>query len=169
MFLGFTLKIISWHFVSTWDPIFQLVLHTGAKAKANPNQSRLDDPQDLLKRAAKDRCMIAIESGADAADQFAEVVRIGKALDIAAMSSSRRIRSNNRLQRTVRCWTGAIICIQEACMSDKELTIHVYINNSNIFGGAQTTAGKPEAHVPWHQPSPVGTARSSSPSPGARL
>jgi hypothetical protein len=34
-------------------------------------------------------------------------------------------------------------------VSAKDLPIHVFIDNSNLFGGAQTTAGKLEAHVPW--------------------
>jgi len=56
--------------------IFQLVLHTGAKAKGNPKQFRLNDPQSLLKWAAKDRCIIAFESDADAMTKRAEVMRM---------------------------------------------------------------------------------------------
>jgi hypothetical protein len=58
--------------------IFQIVLHTGAKAKVNPKQFHLDDPQSLLKWAAKDRCVIAFESDADAMTKRAEVVRMVK-------------------------------------------------------------------------------------------
>ena len=46
-------------------PMFQLVLHTGAK-KGSPKQFRLDDPSGLVKWAAKDRCTISFESNADA-------------------------------------------------------------------------------------------------------
>jgi hypothetical protein len=60
-------------------PMFQLVFHTGAKAKANPKQFRLDDPQSLLKWAAKDRCIMTFESDADAATNRAEVARMIKA------------------------------------------------------------------------------------------
>lgn len=59
--------------------IFQLVFHTGAKAKANPKQFRLDDPQNLVRWAAKDRCIIAFESDADATTKRAEVVKMVKA------------------------------------------------------------------------------------------
>lgn len=58
--------------------IFQLILHTGAKAKASPKQFLLDDPQGLLKWAAKDRCTIAFESDADAMTKSAEVTRLVK-------------------------------------------------------------------------------------------
>ena len=47
-------------------PMFQLVLHTGAKSKGSPKQFRLDDPSGLVKWAAKDRCTISFESDADA-------------------------------------------------------------------------------------------------------
>jgi hypothetical protein len=56
--------------------IFQLILHTGAKAKGKPKQFRLNDPQSLLKWAAKDRCIIAFESDADAMTKRAEVMRM---------------------------------------------------------------------------------------------
>jgi hypothetical protein len=55
---------------------FQLILHTGAKAKANPKQFRLQDPKGLLKWAAKDRCIIAFVSDADARAKGSEVVRM---------------------------------------------------------------------------------------------
>jgi hypothetical protein len=58
--------------------VFQLVLHTGAKARANPKQFHLDDPQGLLKWAAKDRCIMAFASDADAMTKRAEVTRLVK-------------------------------------------------------------------------------------------
>lgn len=58
--------------------IFQLVLHTGAKAKKNPKQFHLDDPQALLKWAAKDRCVMAFASDTDAIAKRAEVTRMVK-------------------------------------------------------------------------------------------
>lgn len=58
--------------------IFQLVLHTGAKARKNPKQLHLDDPQTLLKWAAKDRCVMAFASDADAIAKRAEVTRMVK-------------------------------------------------------------------------------------------
>jgi len=58
--------------------IFQLILHTGAKAKRVPKQFCLDDPQGIVKWAAKDRCIIAFESDADAKAKRAEVTRIVK-------------------------------------------------------------------------------------------
>lgn len=57
---------------------FQLILHTGAKAKASPRQFRLDDPRKLLKWAAKDRCIMAFDSDADAVSKRAEVARMVK-------------------------------------------------------------------------------------------
>jgi hypothetical protein len=56
--------------------VFQLILHTGAKAKGNPRQFRLDDPQGFVKWAAKDRCIMAFESDADAMTKRSEVVRM---------------------------------------------------------------------------------------------
>jgi hypothetical protein len=58
--------------------IFQLVLHTGARVKENPKQFDLDDPQGLLKWAAKDRCIMTFKSGADAMTKRAEVTRMVK-------------------------------------------------------------------------------------------
>ena len=58
--------------------IFQLVLHTGAKTKARPKQVQLSDPHGLLKWAAKDRCIGAFESEADAITKSAEVTRLVK-------------------------------------------------------------------------------------------
>ena len=39
---------------------FQLILHTGAKAKSNTRQFQLDAPAGLLKWAAKDRCAVLL-------------------------------------------------------------------------------------------------------------
>ena len=58
--------------------IFQLILHTGAKAKRIPKQFHLDDPRGLLKWAAKDRCIMAFESDADAMTKRSEVTRMVK-------------------------------------------------------------------------------------------
>lgn len=58
--------------------IFQIIFHTGAKAKGNPKQFRLDDPRSLLKWAAKDRCIIGFESDADAMAKRTEVTRMVK-------------------------------------------------------------------------------------------
>lgn len=57
---------------------FQLILHTGAKAKSNARQLRLDDPRGLLKWAAKDRCVLTFESDSDAITKRAEVTRMVK-------------------------------------------------------------------------------------------
>lgn len=58
--------------------IFQLILHTGAKAKGDPKQFHLDDPQGLLKWPAKDRCIIAFKSDADAMAKRVDVRRMVK-------------------------------------------------------------------------------------------
>ena len=58
--------------------IFHLILHTGAKAKDNPKQFHLDDPQCLLKWAAKDRCIIAFKSDADAMAKRVDITRMVK-------------------------------------------------------------------------------------------
>ncbi|MBL8470283.1 MAG: DUF1801 domain-containing protein [Rhodocyclaceae bacterium] len=58
--------------------IFQIIFHTGAKAKGNPKQFHLDDPQGLLKWAAKDRCIIAFKSDADAMAKSVEITRMVK-------------------------------------------------------------------------------------------
>lgn len=57
---------------------FQLILHTGTKAKGTPIEFLLDDPQGLLKWAAKDRCILAFKSDADAIAKCAEVMRMVK-------------------------------------------------------------------------------------------
>lgn len=57
---------------------FQLILHTGAKAKGNPKQFHLDDPHGLLKWAAKDRCIIALKSDADAVAKRVDITRMVK-------------------------------------------------------------------------------------------
>lgn len=56
--------------------VFQLILHTGAKAKGPPKQLHLDDPQGLLKWAAKDRCIFTFASDEDAMSKSAEVTRM---------------------------------------------------------------------------------------------
>lgn len=58
--------------------IFQLILHRGAKAKGNPKPFHLDDPRGVLKWQAKDRCVIAFESDADAVAKCGEVTRMVK-------------------------------------------------------------------------------------------
>jgi hypothetical protein len=51
----------------------QLVLHTGAKVKAQPRTFSIDDPHKLLKWAARDRCVLTLES-AEHAQQMREAV-----------------------------------------------------------------------------------------------
>ena len=46
-------------------PILQLVLHSGSKKNPSPKQFVIPDPHNLLKWAAKDRCVITFESLAD--------------------------------------------------------------------------------------------------------
>lgn len=58
--------------------VFQLILHAGAKAKGRPRPFHLDDPRGFLQWAAKDRCIIAFESGADALAKRPEVARMVK-------------------------------------------------------------------------------------------
>ena len=48
------------------SPIFQLILHTGAKKKASTKPLKIDDPEGLLKWAAADRCVVTFSSAADA-------------------------------------------------------------------------------------------------------
>ncbi len=55
---------------------FQLILHTGARAKDSPKQFRLEDRQGLLQWAAMDRCIIAFASASDAIAKRAEVIRL---------------------------------------------------------------------------------------------
>ena len=57
---------------------FQLVFHTGAKARSNPRQFYLDSSPGLLKWASKDRCVIAFASDADALAKRTEVIRLTK-------------------------------------------------------------------------------------------
>lgn len=57
-------------------PIFQLILHTGAKAKNAPQSFEIEDPDGLLKWAAKDRCVISFVSTADALAKRDAVVRV---------------------------------------------------------------------------------------------
>lgn len=58
--------------------VFQLILHTGTKAKGIPKPFHLDDSRGLLKWLAKDRCIITFESDADAMTKRAEVTRMVK-------------------------------------------------------------------------------------------
>lgn len=44
----------------------QLVLHTGAKVKANPKQMDVADPHRLLEWRAKDRCILTLKSAEEA-------------------------------------------------------------------------------------------------------
>lgn len=52
----------------------QLVLHTGAKPAVSPKEFRLDDPHQLLKWPAKDRCVITLHSAEQAEEMEATVV-----------------------------------------------------------------------------------------------
>ncbi len=54
----------------------QLVLHTGAKVKANPQQFDVPDPQGLLKWAAKDRCVLSLGTAKEAALKHEAVAAI---------------------------------------------------------------------------------------------
>jgi hypothetical protein len=59
-------------------PVLQLILHAGAKASPEPRRMVLDDPGGWLKWPARDRCVIAFSSDADArtrADPVAGLVR----------------------------------------------------------------------------------------------
>jgi hypothetical protein len=59
-------------------PIFQLVLHAGAKPRQPPKAFRLSDPDGLAKWAAQDRCVLTFESSADACAKQSAVVAIVK-------------------------------------------------------------------------------------------
>lgn len=54
----------------------QLVLHTGAKVKANPKQFDVADPQNLLTWPAKDRCVLTLRSPEEAARHREAVAKI---------------------------------------------------------------------------------------------
>jgi hypothetical protein len=54
----------------------QLVLHTGSKPIVPPRQFTLEAPEGLLKWAAPDRCVLTLQSSADAQDHEADVVAI---------------------------------------------------------------------------------------------
>jgi hypothetical protein len=56
--------------------MFQLILHTGAKAKGSSKPRLVDDPLGLLKWAAKDRCILTFASDEDAMTKSAEVTRM---------------------------------------------------------------------------------------------
>jgi len=59
-------------------PMFQLILHTGAKTKTSPKQFQLHDPAGLAKWATGDRCSLIFQSDEDALskrDAVAEIVR----------------------------------------------------------------------------------------------
>lgn len=47
-------------------PIFQLILHTGAKSKASPRQFCVSDKSGLVTWAAKNRCFLVFQSDEDA-------------------------------------------------------------------------------------------------------
>lgn len=53
---------------------FQLILHTGAKAKSNTRQFRLDGPPAMLKWAATDRCVVTPGPDPDT-EQITDLVR----------------------------------------------------------------------------------------------
>ena len=54
----------------------QLILHTGAKAKANSKKFVIDDPEKLLQWPATDRCVLTLASAADLKKHRAPVIRI---------------------------------------------------------------------------------------------
>jgi len=54
----------------------QLVLHTGAKVKAAPKPFTVEDPEKLLKWAAKDRCVLTLRSVEEAELKVDAVERI---------------------------------------------------------------------------------------------
>lgn len=56
----------------------QIVLHTDAKVKENPKQFHLDDPYQIIKWAAPDRCVITIKSNEEAIKLKNEVSNIIK-------------------------------------------------------------------------------------------
>jgi hypothetical protein len=56
----------------------QVVLHVGAKVKANPVEMKIDDPSGLLKWAAKDRCVVTFFDREDIASKktaFVDILR----------------------------------------------------------------------------------------------
>jgi Domain of unknown function (DU1801) len=56
----------------------QIILHTGAKVKENPKEIQINDPSDLLKWAAKDRCVVTFLDMQDIESKkvsFVEVLR----------------------------------------------------------------------------------------------
>lgn len=57
-------------------PIFQLVMHAGAKPQKPPTQFHLTDPQGLAKWAAPDRCVISFASVEDAREKRTAVVEM---------------------------------------------------------------------------------------------
>ena len=59
-------------------PIFQLVLHTGARSKTPAKRFHLSDPEGLAKWAAENRCALAFESSAEAYAKREAVVVIVK-------------------------------------------------------------------------------------------
>lgn len=54
----------------------QLVLHTGAKVKADPKAFVVKDPLGLLKWAAKDRCLLTVGSGEEAIAKRAAIAAV---------------------------------------------------------------------------------------------
>lgn len=57
---------------------FQLILHTGARSKGPAKPMRLDDPYGLLTWPSPDRCVVALPTDPNAAEQRADVVRMVK-------------------------------------------------------------------------------------------
>jgi predicted transport protein len=54
----------------------QLVLHTGAKVKSNAKSFTVDDPDQLLKWAAGDRCVLTLASTSELRSRQSSVQRI---------------------------------------------------------------------------------------------
>jgi hypothetical protein len=54
----------------------QLILHTGAKVKANPKPFKISDPHKLLAWPAKDRSVLTLRTAEEAVSRRAEVAAI---------------------------------------------------------------------------------------------
>ena len=54
----------------------QLILHTGAKAKANSKKFAIEDPEELLQWPATDRCVLTLASAAELKKHRASVLKI---------------------------------------------------------------------------------------------
>ncbi|MCB9780548.1 MAG: DUF1801 domain-containing protein [Alphaproteobacteria bacterium] len=55
--------------------VFQLILHTGAKARPDPTPIQIADPGRLIQWASPDRGVIAFASSQDALDKRVDVAR----------------------------------------------------------------------------------------------